>query len=353
MFRWVDRQRFTAVLSQLTYAMMGMVIWDLACTWDFELSLIRRKRTFRWPLVPIFFGCRYCILLALIGLVVADQVSSEINCAALYTFNSFSGNMAILCASTSLMLRTLAIWERRMVVMIPLGIACLVHWILMFFGMFVVKAAWDVESSTCVVVASDPIFLRVTLFYTMVWDLVILLMTIWAWRRTNASKSGLWQLLFRDGLVFFLVSFATNTVPAVLNILNLNDVMNVIATVPAATISSLAACRCVMRLSSYSNSDVYIHSVANYSPGAGAGGPNITFNRPSTTVLHHHHRVGAGGLGTLNMGTSTQGPEVLVTTEQITMAEFSARRGPKGSDDIERGMDRDSMSRKDSSSMEV
>lgn len=49
----------------------------------------------------------------------------------------------------------------------------------------------------------------------MVWDLVILLMTIWAWRRTNASKSGLWQLLFRDGLVFFLVSFATNTVPAV------------------------------------------------------------------------------------------------------------------------------------------
>lgn len=56
MFRWVDRQRFTAVLSQLTYAMMGMVIWDLACTWDFELSLIRRKRTFRWPLVRCVYS---------------------------------------------------------------------------------------------------------------------------------------------------------------------------------------------------------------------------------------------------------------------------------------------------------
>jgi len=86
-----------------------------------------------------------------------------------------------------------------------------------------------------------------------------------------------------------------NCVPAVLNLLNLNSPMNVIATIPAAAASSMAACRAVMRLLDY-NSDVYVHSLSAAIPSADMPFPRFTM-RPEG---------------------------VLVTTEQITMKEFPA-----------------------------
>jgi hypothetical protein len=52
-------------------------------------------------------------------------------------------------------------------------------------------------------------------------------------------------------LVYFLVTSTCNTVPAVLAALNLNDEMNIIAMVPAAAVSAIAACRVFIRLDAY------------------------------------------------------------------------------------------------------
>lgn len=51
----------------------------------------------------------------------------------------------------------------------------------------------------------------------MGFDLVILVATAVALMRLSA-RTGLWQLLLKDGLVYFLVSFTANSVPAVCTI---------------------------------------------------------------------------------------------------------------------------------------
>jgi len=63
----------------------------------------------------------------------------------------------------------------------------------------------------------------------MAFDFTILLLTTIALYRFSYSgvRSDLWNLLFRDGLVYFLVTFSFNAVPAILNVLQLNAVMNV------------------------------------------------------------------------------------------------------------------------------
>lgn len=48
----------------------------------------------------------------------------------------------------------------------------------------------------------------------MGFDLVILVATCTALLR-NSTRSGLWQLLFRDGLVYWGLAFSANAVPAV------------------------------------------------------------------------------------------------------------------------------------------
>jgi len=273
-------------------------------TFDFEWSLISRQRRFRWPLI-FFFLCRYCMLFAFVGLIISLNITTPIDCGALYTFNSWTGNMTILCASTSLMLRTIALWERQRPVIISLGVLCLAHWALLYRTMFIVKAAWDNKVGGCVVTAANPSLLNTTFFFTMGFDFMILIFTAIALLKKHSARTDLWKLLFHDGLVYFLISFSTNCIPAVLNILNLNTPMNVIATIPAATITSIAACRAVIRLLEFSGTnDVYVHSMSNITSTHPIRHSMAPYSLPKSPKY------------------ALKRPEVHVTTEHITMAEF-------------------------------
>ncbi|KAH6915143.1 hypothetical protein BKA70DRAFT_1420088 [Coprinopsis sp. MPI-PUGE-AT-0042] len=294
--------RASDAFQKIIFTFFGLYLWELFMTCDFEWSLLTLKRRFHWPLL-FFLFCRYCMLFAFVGLIISLSALTPINCRALYTFNSWTGNMAILCASTCLMIRTIALWERRRVIIGILCALCFVHWGLLYRGMFVVIAQWDDDLHTCVVVETSPVFLNITFFFTMGFDFIILLFTTVALLERRATKTGLWKLLFQDGLVYFLVSFTMNAIPAVFNLLNLNTPMNVVATIPAASITSIAACRAVIRLIEFKAPELYVH---------GAG--------PSS---HIGSRRPFGPAGTPRPPKlSSPRAEVHVTTEHITMAEF-------------------------------
>ncbi|KAJ7179320.1 hypothetical protein C8R46DRAFT_1159945 [Mycena filopes] len=288
---------------KIIFAFFGIQMWELFMTFGFEWSLITRRRRFRWPLV-FFFLSRYCLLFSFIGLF-ALIISLTTNHPALFTFNSWTGNMAILCASTSLMLRTVALWERKRSVVVPLGLLSLVHWVLLYRTMFVVKAVWDPSFHMCVVASTDPWLLNITFFFTMAFDFVILAMTAVALMARHSARTDLWKLLFTDGLVYFLVTFSMNCVPAVLNLLNLNLSACGLFSYNSHSLRSIAACRAVMRLLDYNCSDVYVHSLTAAIPSSDPRHSNMPFTFPSVPRF-----------------ALTRPEGVLVTTEHITMSEF-------------------------------
>ncbi|TCD71332.1 hypothetical protein EIP91_011103 [Steccherinum ochraceum] len=331
------------VFDKLICSLFGLYVWELFQTCGFEWSLVVGRRRFTWPLVRrsihysssviltqyalqiFYFLCRYCIFFALIGLLISLSVTTPINCSALYTFNSWTGNMAILSASTSLMIRTFALWERQLKIVIPLGILCLAHWAILWRGMFIVHATYDDELQACVVNSTNHIFLNVSFFTTMGFDFTILCFTIAALAFRHKARSDLWHLLFRDGLVYFVITFMCNALPAVFNVINLNAVMNVIATIPAATISSIAACRLVVRLQDFNrNGDIFISSgsYSNQSPRAPI--------RPEVCITTDHFVL--NDIGPISPGTATtQSPYTPVTpgAEKSTSAfEFKVTSDP-------------------------
>jgi len=151
------------------------------------------------------------------------------------------------------MIRTLALWEWERWVTITIVILSLGQWGILIRGMNIVEAIWDPSTNSCVVNNTNHLLLNLNYFYTMAFDFVILIFTTVVLGRYSRPNEGLSGLLFRDGLIYFLVTSMCNTIPAVLNLLNLNDEMNVIATVPAATTSAVAACRAVIRLKEYAD----------------------------------------------------------------------------------------------------
>ncbi|EJD54260.1 hypothetical protein AURDEDRAFT_52313 [Auricularia subglabra TFB-10046 SS5] len=214
--------RLADAFGKLIFALFGLYFWEVLITSPFDWEVISRQRPFRLPLVLFYFLTRYSLFWALIGLMITINVSSEVcPCLALYTFCQWAGNTAIAGASTCLMLRTIAIWKRKMFMVVPLVALSLGQWALLYYAIISVKAVWVEEQGVCSVTGASSVVLNVIYFYTMSFDLIILIASTIGLLSLNA-RSGIWNLLFKDGILFFAVAFSANAVPAVLNVLNLN-----------------------------------------------------------------------------------------------------------------------------------
>ncbi|KZV90910.1 hypothetical protein EXIGLDRAFT_616308 [Exidia glandulosa HHB12029] len=219
MVNWSDPAeiaRDADAFNKLIFALFGLYFWELCTTFRFDWEIISRKRAFKWPLI-FYFLTRYSLFFALLGLMITITVTAE----ALYTFCQWAGNTAIAGASTCLMIRTIAIWERKAFITIPLVIISLGQWGLLYHGIVTVKADWSPEAGACLVTGTKPLFLNLLYFYTMSLDLVVLILTLLGLMLLNA-RSSIGKLLAADGVLYFAVAFAANIFPATLNVLDLN-----------------------------------------------------------------------------------------------------------------------------------
>lgn len=81
-----------------------------------------------------------------------------------YVFAQFTGFTAIGSASTLLMLRTIAVWNRVPLVTVPLVLASMGQWGLLLHGIVIVRSSWSDAARACVVnavshVSMDAIYL--------------------------------------------------------------------------------------------------------------------------------------------------------------------------------------------------
>jgi len=245
------------IFSHIIHIFYGIYSWELLINLPFDFSIWSGKRQFRWPMI-VYFLCRYAIFIAVLGVILALDVTTYLNCQALYTFNQFFGEVSIGSASSLLMLRTIAVWRRNWWVTAPLLLLCAGQWGILMHAVTTVRASWNTEAEACVINQAGTIGLDLIYLYTMFFDFVVLVMTVIGLTRLP-GRSTIWNIIFRDGAIYFLVAFGSNSLPAIFVLLNLNPSMNIMFSVPAATASAMVACRSFISLSTYQNSEPYVH----------------------------------------------------------------------------------------------
>ncbi|KZT03776.1 uncharacterized protein LAESUDRAFT_324884 [Laetiporus sulphureus 93-53] len=267
--------------GRFMHTLLGLYIWEWATSLDFDWEFISGKRKFRWPMIFYFAG-RYFLLFALIGIAIALNVSKPINCQALYTYNQVFGNGAIGLASINLSLRTMAVWSQAWYIVVPLVAIILGHWSLLLHGILI-KAAW-IPGSGCTITNTDNTLLAATFIYSMCFDFLVLILTAYklAFPTRRRDQSRIVQLIFGDGLIYFMIAFLANLLATIFMLLDLNAVMSIIANVPAAVCSTIVACRVVRRLSRYTSPGVEIFgstmasTLAFTHGGRSRGGPVLS-----------------------------------------------------------------------------
>ncbi|KZT03779.1 uncharacterized protein LAESUDRAFT_659051 [Laetiporus sulphureus 93-53] len=253
----------SAVFIKFMHALAGLYIWEVATSFDFEWSFITGKRKFQWPLIFYFLG-RYSLFFTMIGILIALDTETEVNCQALYTYNQFLGDGAVGFASINLSIRTIAIWSQNKYITALLVCVILGHWSIILQGVLL-KAEW-VPGAGCAITHTNNTILAATFIYSMAFDALV--MTLSAVKLAGRQKSSqLVKLLFKDGLIYFVVAFAGNLVATIFMCLNLNAVMSVIFNVPAAVASTIAACRAVRRLTKFSSQGPEVYSASTHSGG--------------------------------------------------------------------------------------
>ncbi|KAL4248655.1 hypothetical protein ABKN59_006260 [Abortiporus biennis] len=282
---------------KLTCVIVGIYFWEFVCSLDFDFEYFRGKRKFKWP-IAFYFLNRYIALFAAIALIVSQALPFSTDCAAWYAFLSVfiqvSANMCQGLASINLSIRTMAIWNRQKAIVIPLCMLIFGHWTIIILSLSTRRSACELNFS------NEVRGFYLTFFvYSMLFDFIVL--TLSAIKLTqfsdsllpsfslphvnvpfphlaNAGSEGgrvgreddslqdsqdgmsnsknyrnskLAQLLFRDGLVYFIAAVLSNVVATVFGFLNLNMILSLMCSVPSVISCTIAATRAVRNLARY------------------------------------------------------------------------------------------------------
>ena len=98
----------------------------------------------------------------------------------------------------------MALWSQKMFIVIPLVIVILGHWSLILQGVLL-KAEW-VPGTGCVITKTNTTILAATFIYSMCFDLLVLILTAVKLAFGQSQRSQLMDMLFKDGLVYFMIA---------------------------------------------------------------------------------------------------------------------------------------------------
>ncbi|KAJ3556814.1 hypothetical protein NM688_g1815 [Phlebia brevispora] len=292
--------------AKFMHALAGLYFWEFATSLDFDWDFVVGRKRFHWPMVLRIPPTRLFKLLTLVlpdilfpgslpaflrdDRLIALDVTTEVNCQALYTYNQLVGDAAVGLASINLAIRTMALWSMNPYIVAPLVLIIFGHWSLILQGVLL-EATW-IPGSGCAIIKTNTTVLSATFIYSMCFDLVVLILTTIKLLMPGGRRSQLMSMLFKDGLIYFLIAFIANLIATVFMVLNLNAIMSVIFNVPAAVASTIVACRAVRRLSKWSNTGPEVFSSGpSQSNGAIAFRSNMAGNgnksNPAISIPHN------------------------------------------------------------------
>ncbi|KAF8735896.1 hypothetical protein AX14_001276 [Amanita brunnescens Koide BX004] len=258
------------IFAKLMHALLGLYAFEWFISLDFEWEFLSGRKKFRWPML-FYFANRYLLLFTLIGVAIALDSYTPIDCQVLYTFNQLAGDASIGLASINLSIRTIAVWSQNRYIVGLLVLVILGHWTLILQG--IMLHAEYVQGSGCVIISTNNTILAAIFIYSMCFDLLVIVLNMYKLLGIGIGpprvfgKSRLSKLIFADGLIYFLIAFFVNLTATIFLLLKLNPIMSIIFNIPAAVFSTIVACRVVRRLTKFTNQGAELY--ASHSSGIG------------------------------------------------------------------------------------
>ncbi|KAI0255671.1 hypothetical protein BJV78DRAFT_692975 [Lactifluus subvellereus] len=243
-------------VMKLWHAVDGLFLWEFVTTLDYELSVVRGRRPYRWT-IWIYSLTRIATLVAVILNMVGFDVTRSINCQLWVIFELIFAYLAFATASILIVLRIFAIWDRNKIVLALATGAWATNISFLIQGIVRLHSSWVSAQNTCVVLNTESS--KPNIIVTLVTDIVLLLIMLAGLLRIRCyggGKSSLWSLLLKHGLIWVLLATIAEVPPTVFIYLNLNDAFNLMFQTPSLITMSIAATRMYRSLAEFGSSNI-------------------------------------------------------------------------------------------------
>ncbi|KAH9974536.1 hypothetical protein BGW80DRAFT_145649 [Lactifluus volemus] len=248
--------RDTLTLVKLWHAFYGIFLWEFFTTLDFEWSIIRGRRHYRWT-IWIYSLARIATLVNIILALIEFSILRPINCHSFVIAEISSSLFAMACASLLILLRVIAVWNFNKIVL-ALGTSVwgitVVFYIQGTVRLLSVWEPWAVAS-----LCSVPDMTKLNVFVTLATNVILLLMVLAGLLRLRLGGGGMFDLgsfLWKQGIISLSLAIVAGIPAAVSLILNINEQLNLMFQVPSMISATIAATRVYRSLIHFSSDTV-------------------------------------------------------------------------------------------------
>ncbi|KAH9958707.1 hypothetical protein BC827DRAFT_546546 [Russula dissimulans] len=243
----------TGAVVKLWHAIDGLYIWEFLTTLDYEWSVIRGNRPYRWT-IWVYSCTRVATLVSLIENIIVFNVSSQINCQLWLTFELIFSHIGVATASFLIVLRVIAVWNKNKIV----NAIALSAWVAnvsgLIYGIVPLRSEWSPTTNTCL--RPNTMDSNLNWIVSLCTDTVLFLTMLlgllrWSHCKINGNGSSLVQLLWNQGLIWLFLATFAYVLPVVFLSLNLNASFNLIFQTPTLVTLSIAATRMYRSLTDF------------------------------------------------------------------------------------------------------
>ncbi|KAF8490686.1 hypothetical protein F5888DRAFT_1099229 [Russula emetica] len=262
----------------------GIYIWEYVTTLDFELDIIRGRRSYGWT-IWIYSLARAALLIGIILNLVDFNVTTPMNCQALITLQLVVANVSLVSASLLVIFRIIAIWDKNKYAVAIAVITWVINVSIIIRGVARLRATWDPTAQACVILNNEEI--KPTFIISLITNTILLVtMLVGLFRLLISSSSafGLGRLLWKQGVIWLLIATVAGVPPTVFIFLNLNAQFNLMFQLPAVIINTIAATRIHRSLVDYTFESSNISLDAGSSKSDTKVSKMISLNRTEIAV---------------------------------------------------------------------
>ncbi|KAF9523847.1 hypothetical protein CPB83DRAFT_910356 [Crepidotus variabilis] len=259
--------------EKITNTVFGLYIWEWMTSLHFEWDFLTGKRRFTWPMA-VYFACRYLMLVYIFFYVTIVNVRSPsvpLNCTPLIIVYRLAGDLAVGLASGSLAIRTIAIWNRNIFVIIVLSVFMAAHVVLSVLDTveYVGKSLFNdgIKFPDAIVgclSSSDNNYLLQLFALALAFDFTVLALTLYktlgsttasvrqrmvTWRNRHRAFVNIQLLLVQQGILFFFLALCINVIQIILLLYRGVPGVNRLFTPLAYVVYVIISCRAVRSLS--------------------------------------------------------------------------------------------------------
>jgi len=236
-------------LTKLWHAVDALYMWEFFSTLDYEWSVIRGRRPYRWT-IWIYSLTRVATLVAAVLNIIGLDIATPIHCQVWVVFNFSFAYLSLACASLLVVLRVIAIWDVNKAIVVLAISVWGANVSFLSEGAARIRAGWDSQQNCCVILDAESN--KPTMIVMLATDIILLLTMFVGLIRLLGRGGGTYELgrlLWRQGIIWLVLGTAAELTPVLFICLYLNDAMNIMFLMPALLTMSIAATRMYRTLS--------------------------------------------------------------------------------------------------------